>query len=125
MGVTEQLAKFAIETDGNFLTVPLADSAKTKILDTFATMIAGSQAPSARVSLKTIEEIGGIPQATVIGWGAKTSMPNAGFVNGVSAHALEYDDNTAGVGHVSGCVLPGCLAVAEYLDLSGRDLVEA
>lgn len=125
MGVTEQLARFAIETDGSFLTPTLVDSAKTKILDTFATMIAGSQSPSARISVATIDEIGGIPQATVIGWGQKTSMPNAGFINGISAHALEYDDNTAGAGHVSGCVLPGCLAVAEYLDLSGRTLIEA
>lgn len=124
MGVTEQLARFAIESDASFLTPSLIDSAKTKILDTFATMIAGSQAPSARISLATIEEIGGIPQATVIGCGHKTSMSNAGFVNGVSAHALEYDDNTAGAGHVSGCVLPGCLAVAEHLDLSGRELIE-
>jgi 2-methylcitrate dehydratase PrpD len=125
VGVTEQLARFAIESDGSFLTASLADSAKRKILDTFATMIAGSQAPSARISLQTIEEIGGVPQATVVGWGEKTSMPNAGFVNGVSAHALEYDDNTMGVAHVSGCVLPGCLAVAEHLDLSGRHLVDA
>ncbi len=125
MGVTEQLARFAVETDGRFLTASLAESAKAKMLDTFATMIAGSQAPSAKISLKTMEEIGGIPQATVIGWGRRTSMPSAGFVNGVSAHALEYDDNTTGIGHVSGCVLPGCLAVAEHLDLSGRRLVEA
>ena len=125
MGVTEQLARFAIETDGGFLTAQLADSAKAKILDTFATMIAGSQSASARISIKTIEEIGGTAQATVIGWGLKTSMPNAGFVNGVSAHALEYDDNTAGAGHVSGCVLPGCLAVAEHLNVSGRTLVDA
>jgi len=125
LSVTEQLARFAIESDASFLNASLADSAKMKILDTFAAMIAGSQAPSARISLKTIDEIGGVPQATVIGWGSKTSMPNAGFVNGVSAHALEYDDNTAGAGHVSGCVLPGCLAVAEHLDLSGRKLIEA
>lgn len=125
MGVTEQLARFAVETDGNFLTASLADSAKSKILDTFATMIAGSQAPSARISLETILEIGGIPHATVIGSLHRTSMPNAGFVNGVSAHALEYDDNTAGAGHVSGCILPGCLAVAEHLNVSGRVLLDA
>ena len=33
--------------------------------------------------------------------GEKTSSPLAGFVNGVAAHALEYDDNTRGVGHAS------------------------
>ncbi|MGZ5227947.1 MAG: hypothetical protein ACXWCS_27640, partial [Burkholderiales bacterium] len=66
MGVTEQLARFAIETDGRFLTPAMAESAKSKILDTFATMIAGSQAPSSRISLETVRELGGTPQATVI-----------------------------------------------------------
>lgn len=125
MGVTEQLARFAIETDAGFLTPTLAESAKSKILDTFASMLAGSQSPSARIALDTITELGGVPQATVIGWGHRTSMPSAAFVNGMSAHALEYDDITAGAGHVSGCVLPGCLAVAEHLDLPGKALVDA
>jgi 2-methylcitrate dehydratase PrpD len=125
LGVTEQLARFAIETDRGFLTPALVESAKSKILDTFATMIAGSQAPSSRISLETISAIGGVPQATVIGRGHRTSMPSAAFVNGMSAHALEYDDNTAGAGHVSGCILPGCLAVAEHLDLSGKALIDA
>lgn len=124
MGVTEHLARFAIESDDRFLTDTLIDSAKAKILDTFATMIAGSHAPSARIALQTIREIGGVAQATVIGWGDRSSMPHAGFINGISAHALEYDDNTAGAGHVSGCILPGCLAVAEHRDLSGRKLIE-
>lgn len=124
MGVTEQLARFAIESDDRFLTDTLLDAAKAKVLDTFATMIAGSHAPSARIALQTIREIGGIAQATVIGWGDRSSMPHAGFINGISAHALEYDDNTAGAGHVSGCILPGCLAVAEHMDLSGRKLIE-
>jgi 2-methylcitrate dehydratase PrpD len=125
LGVTEQLARFAIETDASFLTPALVESAKSKILDTFATMVAGSQAPSSRISLETITAIGGVPQATVIGWGHRTSMPSAAFVNGMSAHALEYDDITAGAGHVSGCILPGCLAVAEHLDLSGKALIDA
>ncbi|MPZ47173.1 MAG: hypothetical protein GEV05_28185 [Betaproteobacteria bacterium] len=124
MGVTEQLARFGVESDASFLTEPLIRSAKAKILDTCATMLAGSRAPSATISLETVRQAGGIPQATVLGWGEKTSLVNAGFVNGVSAHALEYDDITAGAGHVSGCILPGCIAVAEHAGLSGRALIE-
>lgn len=124
MGITEQLARHAIECDDRFLTPSVVDSAKARLLDTLACMLAGSQSPAARIGLQTVRALGGTPQASVLGWRDRTSLPDAGFVNGLSAHALEYDDNTEGVGHVSGCILPGVLAVAEQLDLSGRRLIE-
>jgi 2-methylcitrate dehydratase PrpD len=43
----------------------------------------------------------------------------------VSAHALEYDDLTPDITHLSSSMVPGCLAVAERCDLSGKQLVEA
>ena len=124
MGVTEQLARFGVESRSDFMTAPLMQSAKAKILDTLATSLAGSKAPATTISLETVRQVGGPPEATIIGWGEKTSLVNAGFVNGVAAHALEYDDITSGVGHVSGCILPGVLAVAEHGNLSGRQLIE-
>jgi 2-methylcitrate dehydratase PrpD len=122
--VTEQLARFGVESSSDFMTPALIQSAKAKILDTLATSLAGSKAPAAAIALETVRQAGGPPEASVIGWGEKTSLVNAGFVNGVAAHALEYDDITSGVGHVSGCILPGVLAVAEQANLSGRRLIE-
>jgi len=124
VGVTEQLARFGVESDSYFMTAPLIQSAKAKILDTLATSLAGSRAPATIISLETVRQVGGPPEATIIGWGEKASLVNAGFVNGVAAHALEYDDITSGVGHVSGCILPGVLALAEQANLSGRQLIE-
>ena len=80
---------------------------------------------AARAALALTHELGGLPQATILGSGQKTSTPMAGFVNGISGHALEYDDNPAGSGHVSVCLVPGCVAVAEHLNLSGLALIEA
>jgi len=124
LGVTEQLARFGVESSSDFMTAPLIESAKAKILDTLATSLAGSKAPSTTIALETVRQVGGVADATIIGWGEKSSLVNAGFVNGVAAHALEYDDITSGVGHVSGCILPGVLAVAEHSNLSGRQLIE-
>ena len=125
MGVTEQLAGFAIDTPSGFLTPLLAASAKSKFLDTLAVMIAGSHSPAGRIARTTALESGGIPESTIVGHADKTSMALAGFVNGVSAHALEYDDLTLVVGHASVCLVPACLAVAERLNLSGKQMVEA
>jgi 2-methylcitrate dehydratase PrpD len=50
----------------------------------------------------------------------------AAFVNGVSAHALEYDDITSSaITHTSASVVPAALALAEARGADGRALVEA
>jgi 2-methylcitrate dehydratase PrpD len=64
-------------------------------------------------------------QASIIGTSWSASLTNAAFVNGVSAHALEYDDNMPDVGHVSACMVPACLAFAENGGISGLQVVEA
>ncbi len=125
MGVTEQLAKFAVDPPTGFLTPKLAESVAEKFLDTIGIMVAGAQSPASRIVRKTVAEAGGAPEATIIGTAEKNSLMHAGFVNGVSAHALEYDDNTPDIGHVSAGMVPGCLALAEQMNLSGKQLVEA
>jgi 2-methylcitrate dehydratase PrpD len=125
MGVTEQLARFAIETPPRFLTAALARSAKVKFFDTIGIMVAGAHHPAGQMATRLAQHMGGQPAVTLIGQAERTSAPLAGFVNGVAAHALEYDDYTRGVGHASVVLVPGCLAVAEELGLSGRQMLEA
>lgn len=125
MSITEQLARFAIETGPSIVTDEVAASVKSKFLDTIAVMLAGARHESGLSALRVAQRMGGEPAATLFANGQRTSSPLAGFVNGVAAHALEYDDNTRGVGHVSVCLVPGCLAIAEEANVSGRALVEA
>jgi len=125
MSITEQLARFAVESRADILTDEVAASAKLKFLDTIAVMIRGAHHPSGTSALRVAQRMGGKPAATLFANGEKTSSPLAGFVNGVAAHALEYDDNTRGVGHVSVCLVPGCLAVAEEAGASGHATLEA
>jgi 2-methylcitrate dehydratase PrpD len=125
MGVTETLARFAIETPGEFLTPALAHSAKVKFFDTLGVMVAGARHPTTLTATRFVRRLGGNPTTTLIGSDQKASCPDAGFVNGIAAHAFEYDDFTRGVGHASVLLVPGCLAIAEELGLSGRAMLEA
>ena len=125
MGVTEQLANFAINTPSGFLTPQLIRSVTEKFLDTVGIMVAGAGSTASQIVLQTVMEGGGNPDASIIGRAERTSVLHAGYVNGVSAHALEYDDNTPDVGHVSACMVPGCLALAEKLNLPGIKVAEA
>jgi len=123
--VTEQLATFAIDTPRGFLDPVLVESVKEKFLDTIGISIAGAYSPAGRIAFDAIADLGGRPEVTIMGRARKSSVVDAGFVNGVCAHALEYDDNTRNAGHISACLVPGCLAIAEKLNLSGRELIEA
>ncbi|HTK01126.1 MAG TPA: MmgE/PrpD family protein [Bordetella sp.] len=125
MGVTEQLARFAMETPAGFMTPALLQSAKVKFFDTIAVMVAGAHHPAGRMAARLARDLGGRPSATLIGHADRSSPTEAGFVNGVAAHAHEYDDFTRGVGHANVVLVPGCIALAESLGVSGLAMLEA
>ena len=62
----------------------------------------------------------------VIGRKKSFNPSGAAFVNGASAHSLEFDDNCyAGVVHGSAVVFPAVLAFAQHKALSGLDLLKS
>lgn len=125
MGITEKLARLAVETPSSRIGAGAIASAKLRFLDTIGISIAGARHPSTLVSLGVARRMGGRPVASIIGHPERTSSPLAGYVNGVAAHALEYDDYTKSVTHVSVCMVPGALALAEELKVPGRGMLEA
>src|SRR4051812_26580112 len=118
MGITERLARLAVETPHEKITEAAIASAKLRFLDTIGISIAGAAHPSTVISLGVARRMSGKPVASIIGHREKTSSELAGYVNGVP-HALEYDDYTKSVTHVSVCMVPGSLALAEELGISG------
>ena len=123
-GVTQTLARLAVETRYESLSPAVIGAAKLRILDTLGIMLAGARHPSTLISLELAQELGGHAAASVIGHRLRTSSPLAGYVNGVAAAAEEFDDLTKGADtHISASVAPGVLAVAEQLGLSGRELI--
>ncbi len=126
VGVTEKLARLTLETRYDSLPPSVVESAKLRFLDTIGIMIAGSRHPSSLISLDVIRHMGGNPVVSIVGHPDRTSSPLAGYVNGVSAHAYEFDDFTpSAYTHLSACLVPGSLAVAEELGSSGQQLLDA
>ncbi|MCC6534304.1 MAG: MmgE/PrpD family protein [Burkholderiales bacterium] len=123
MGITEQLARMALETAAERFAGPIMASARLRILDTIGIAIAGSREHSTRIALEAVRHQGGNGHASVIAHPDRTASPLAGFVNGVAAHSQEYDDFTKGVTHVSVVMVPGVLAIAEELGASGKDML--
>ena len=126
MKVTEQLARYAIETSYKSFPKEVVHQAKRCILDLMGVALGGANQPLGKILVKMVNDFGGKPQATVWGHGVKTSVMNAALVNGAIAHALDFDDtHTGSLGHPSAPIVPAALAVAEWKGLSGKAAVEA
>src|SRR6266704_5225834 len=97
--------------------------AKIGILDTVGVTLAGSGEPCAQIVRKLAGNGG---QSLVFGTPERTNALDATLVNGVAAHALDFDDmnNTLG-GHPSAPILPALFALADETTVSGSDFMTA
>ncbi|MBC7779935.1 MAG: MmgE/PrpD family protein [Proteobacteria bacterium] len=123
--VTAALGQFAVETADDEIPAAALASAKLRFLDTLAVAVAGSRHRSSIISLEVATQLGGNPHCAVIGRTERINVEQAGYVNAVSAHALEYDDYTKSVTHASVCLVPGALALAEWLGADGKAMLNA
>ena len=59
MGITEILARFAVETPVGFMSEAMKDSARMKFLDTIGIMVAGARHPSGKIAISLARKLGG------------------------------------------------------------------
>jgi len=126
MGTTEQIAGFIVGTDYESIPGEAISAAKNGFLDGLGVTLAGSIEPSSEIMANYVKDVGGHPEAGIIGYGFKSSAPQAALANGTMAHALDYDDFiTPMSGHPTVPVLPAVLALGQLKHRSGRDVLAA
>jgi len=125
MGATQTLAQFIVDTNYENLPAPVVEAAKVAILDGVANMLAGSTQELATIIGQYVQQSGGTPQSTVIGWGFKTNAPSAAFANGVFGHCLDYEIQGFPPTHGTSSCLPSALALGEIRSASGKTIIEA
>ncbi len=124
MATTERLAQWVVDTQFPELPQNAVKEVKKSILDGIGTSLESTVRPIGRIISEFTEEMGGNPQARLIGSGIKTSSPNAAFANGILTHGADYDDGGAGFGHTASVLMPTVMALGEQLHLSGRQVLE-
>jgi 2-methylcitrate dehydratase PrpD len=125
MDIASKLA-YWITTSNHNIPQEALEKAKMSILDTIGATIAGSQEELGNVIIKYVKEVGGAPIATIIGTPLKTATPLAAFANGAMGHCLDFGDiSYAYIGFPSISVLPATLAVGEFTNSSGKDVLAA
>jgi 2-methylcitrate dehydratase PrpD len=132
MGITEQIARFALETRD----VPddVRALATNHLVDGIAAMLSGATEASGRIVRVYLREAGGTPQATVLGGQLRAPLRLAAWANGTSGHAMDFDDTQLATDpqsvyglltHPTVPVLAGALAAAEDTGASGTALLDA
>ena len=123
-GLTRQTAAFAARHPLENVPDGALEAARIGIADCVGVMIAGSLEPPAIIAAKMVETSTGNTGAPQIPSGRNLAPQDAAFVNGVAAHALDYDD-VAMDGHTSTVLAPAILAEGWSRGVSGRDALHA
>lgn len=123
-GLTKKLAAYVAHPTFGGLEKAACDIAKTGFIDTVGTMMAGSQEPVVRIMLAHTAVSHAPGEAPVPFARTMLSAAQAAYVNGVAAHALDYDD-VALSAHTSTVLVPAILAEGHLLDVSGLEALRA
>ena len=121
-GLTRELAGFV--SGLTFDRIPAAPRAMAHvgITDCVGTMIAGSVEEPTRILMETLAPARG--EASLFLTGPRVTAPEAAWINGTAAHALDYDD--VGMrGHPSTVLVPAILAEGERMGASGAEMLTA
>jgi 2-methylcitrate dehydratase PrpD len=126
MTAAERFAAWALELDLDAVPPDVVAAAKLHVLDVVGCGLAAHGLGVATEGRTAMTELGGEPEASVIGLGTGLPAPNAAFANAMLCHGLDFDDtHSDSVSHVSTVVVPAALALAEARDADGRELLTA
>ena len=132
-GVTHELVTFVTNTAFSDIPNDAIEIAKRCIVDGAACMMAGSVEPAPTILRRLARENGGAEQARTLGWDS-ISVPIhlAAQVNGMSGHALDYDDTALSeekdrsvLIHPTIQPLSACFALGEHLGATAEDFLTA
>ncbi len=121
--ISKEIADFIVNAKINYQTRKIA---KRYLIDWIASVIAGSKTKPIQAIEKTLSELGGKSQATMLFSHKTTSITHAAFINAAAAHVIEMDDLDRGsISHPGSSIIASSLATAEYQKKNMNDLLDA
>jgi len=126
-GPTFKLAEGIAKLHYTDLPQEVIEKAKLLLLDYIGyTLFACEKEDFAEMIMSLIRDLGGNSEATVLGYGIKTSTLLASFANGAMGHMTELDDTHIGTAsHPGDSIIPAALALGERKKITGKDLLLA
>jgi 2-methylcitrate dehydratase PrpD len=130
--VTKEVSTFVVRTQA--IPDDVRSLATHYLVDGIAVMLAGTTEESGAIVRAHLQDLGGRPQAHVLGSSICAPLQQAAWANGVAGHAMDYDDTQLATDpesvyglltHPTVPVLAAALAAAEDVDASGDALLDA
>ena len=134
MGVTAEIVGFVTRTKFNDVPEEVVGLARGFVLDGLGVILSGSTERGAKILHNYVQQMGGKQECTVFGARFKAPAPKAALSNGVSGHAMDYDDTQLSTSkeavyglltHPTTPVLSSALAISEQLKSTGKDFLLA
>jgi 2-methylcitrate dehydratase PrpD len=106
------------------------NKAKHCIIDSIACAIAGAHLKAGKILIKTICESNPNGESFIWGTNKKSPLLMSVFVNSALANVMDFDDSSFTEGPLTvihpGCtIIPPAFSLGEYLQITGKDLLEA
>ena len=124
--ISRQMAEFAHSLQFEDLPDDIVHEAKRFLIDSLGCAFAAVNNEGMKAMHRFTDNLGGVPEATVIGSGLRTNAPNASLMNCLLVRALDYNDIywEQDPSHPSD-IICAAMAVAEAMEKSGKDLIVA
>ncbi len=90
--VTEKIARWACELKFEDISTEAVDAAKRFLYDSIGCALGGVQFEDVESAERVIQGLGGAPQCTLIGSGAKTNVDYGTLFNSLAIRAMDYND---------------------------------
>jgi 2-methylcitrate dehydratase PrpD len=123
--ITRGLAQFVGDHPRRSPSERVGGEVKRAILDLLGVTILGATEEAGMVARKYARSQGALGPSGVIGGPERLAPTMAALVNGTAGHALDYDDIGLGVGHASVAIAPAALAIADVLNSTGAEFIDA
>lgn len=125
MGLTEELCKIIHATRYESLGADCVARVKQAIQDGIAVALAGCREQPVAIGAQHAKSLGGAPQASVWGWGFKTSVVQAANINAMATHVLDFEPMWSPPTHSVSPTVPVAFALAEMQGATGRQIITA
>jgi len=122
--ISQRWAKFALKLKYDSIPPEAIKEAKRFLLDSVGCAFSALDNKDTIAAYNYIRDLGGKEQATIIGWGEKSNLPQAALMNSLLIRALDYNDIywEQDPSHPSD-IIPAVLSTGEFMKKNGKEVL--
>jgi 2-methylcitrate dehydratase PrpD len=126
MEVTRTLARYVVNSRYSDIPEPVRAEAVRSVLNWLGCAVGAARHETIDRAIAALAPFSGPAQASVLGREERFDIFHAALLNGISSHVFDFDDtHLRTIIHPSGPVASALFALAEYLPVSGEELLHA